>query len=242
MVITMWSVKGGSGVSTLCTVVAAALNGSSPESALLVDMGDGDLRGMLSGDSPGVQTHVVGAESGTGFCDWVVADETLDPSALQRLISTHPTPLLTGGNSNELFAHQQLNRLTEGLDWLATQYAHVVIDAGSPGSSLRTSTSTTTINAAALSVLVLRPCLLSLRKAVASTLPATAAVLLGQPGSTLRASDIESSLGIPVVATIPFSPPVNRATESSRLFSHPPRAIKRSIRPLLALIHEFQPS
>jgi hypothetical protein len=230
MVITMWSVKGGSGVSTLSTVVAAALNDLSRSNALLIDLADGDLRGILGGPTRASD------DPGTGFGDWVAADETLDPSALERLIGSEPAPLLIGGNSASPIAQERSTRTVEGLRWLDTKYAHVLIDAGSANNDL----SATTIQSATLSVLVLRPCLLSLRKAVASKLPASAAVLLAQPGSTLRASDIESSLGIPVITTIPFCASVSRATETSRLFSHPPRAIKRSIKPLLSLINEYQ--
>jgi len=104
---------------------------------------------------------------------------------------------------------------------LGSQRGTVVVDAGTgaPHPDL--------LAAASHSLLVTRPCYLALRRASALRVPVSGVVLIAEPGRALRAKDIESATGVPVVAELPFDPSVGRAVDSGLLASRLPRTLTR---------------
>src|SRR2546426_1176908 len=68
--------------------------------------------------------------------------------------------------------------------------------------------------AAGLSLLVLRPCYLALRRAIAAPLRPSGVVLVNEPGRSLGRADVEDLLGVPVRAEIDVDPSVARAVDA----------------------------
>ncbi len=205
-----WSAKGGSGT----TVVAAALAlvTSQGHSAILIDLG---------GDSPAALG--IAEPHGPGLAEWF-ASTSADGAALSRLAvdATEVLQLIPRGStalppSND----DQWQRLVREL---AALDATIVIDAGTgvPPPALAA--------AATHSLLVTRPCYLSLRRAVATGLHPTGIVLIDEPGRALTARDVERSLGAPVVAELQYDPAVSRAVDAGLLASRLPRSLAHSLK------------
>src|SRR5437667_331223 len=72
----------------------------------------------------------------------------------------------------------------------------VVVDCGSSGSPAGLAVA----GVASLSLLVVRPCFLALRRAAAAPVRPSAVVLVDEPGRSLGRRDVEDALGAPVRA------------------------------------------
>jgi len=83
---------------------------------------------------------------------------------------------------------------------------------------------------ATLSLLVLRPCYLALRRALAAPLRPSGVILVGEEGRSLGRRDVEEVLGVPVRAEVGFDPAVARAVDAGLLSRRVPRALGRSLR------------
>jgi MinD-like ATPase involved in chromosome partitioning or flagellar assembly len=202
MITLCWSAKGGSGT----TVVAAALALSTPGSALLIDLG-GDLPlvfGLPHPDGPGVG-------------DWLASTAPADRLDSLTIDLTPHLRLLPVGRFTERRRWPELARA------LADLPDNVVIDAGTgvPPPALR--------DIADRAWIVTRPCYLSLRRAVRQHVSADGVVLVEEPGRALRAPDIETSIGAPIVARILLDPAVARAVDSGLLLARLPRGFCRAL-------------
>lgn len=204
MLITCWSSKGGSGT----TVVAAALAhllAADTGTALLVDLG-GDLPAAFGLPEP----H----DGLTGWTEGHDLDRlTVDAGLGLRLVPRGPGPLVDGSGT-PLAAD------------LAARGA-VVVDAGvlsaaGPGLELAL--------AATSSLLVMRPCFLALRRAVAALHRPSGVVLVDEPNRSLGPLDVEAALGIPIVAVIPWDPAVARRVDAGLLGHGLPRTMARALR------------
>lgn len=213
MRITCWSSKGGSGT----TVVAAGLAGllaASRDGALLVDLG-GDLPAALGLPEPTV-----------GLTSWTPGSS--EPSAAQlrryevdvgngvRLLPRGPGPL--GVEVGPALAQALAER------------QEVVVDAGlvdGTGPNLELAA------AATRSLLVLRPCFLALRRAVAAPIRSSGVVLVAEPQRALGPADVQAALGVPVIAVVPWNPAVARRVDAGLLGGPLPRAVARALRPVL---------
>ncbi len=83
---------------------------------------------------------------------------------------------------------------------------------------------------ASLSLMVLRPCYLGLRRAVAAPLRASGVVLVAEEGRSLTRRDVEEVLGVPVRAEVPYHAAVARAVDAGLLAARVPRGLERSLR------------
>jgi len=202
VLITCWSSKGGSGT----TVVAAALAhllAAEASGALLVDLG-GDLPAALGLPEPY-----------QGLTGWVEGGD-LNRLAVEagpdlRLLPRGPGPLADGSGLAAALAGQ----------------GAVVVDAGvltAGGLGLELALAATT------SLLVVRPCFLALRRAVAAPLRPSGVVLVEEPHRALGRSDVEAALGIPVVAVVPWDPAVARRVDAGLLGTSLPRTMARALR------------
>jgi hypothetical protein len=195
-------------------VVAAAL-------ALVLSQRHPTLLIDLGGDSPAALG--IAEPHGPGIAEWF-ASATADSAALSRLaVDATEVLQLTPRGSGALPPSddpqwQRLGTAIAALD------ATIVIDAGTgvPPSALAT--------AATQSLLVTRPCYLSLRRAVAAGLHPTGIVLIDEPGRALTARDVERSLGAPVVAELQYDPAVARAVDAGLLASRLPRSLAHSLK------------
>ena len=204
--IVCWSVKGGSGT----TVVACSLMllASRSRSALLVDLA-GDVPTALGVPEP----------STPGVSEWL-ASPTADADALDRLrVPISETAGLIPRGLGELVP----SRWAELAAALIAGDS-VVVDAGTgpPPSEL--------VAAADHSWLVIRPCYLALRRAVALQVRPTGVVLIAEPGRSLRAADVERAVGVPVVAEVITDPAVARAVDAGLLATRQPRSLAHALR------------
>ena len=212
MLVACWSAKGGSGT----TVVAAALALSfarAPGGAVLAD---------LAGDAPCVLG--VPEPEGPGLTEWLDAGPSVPADALSRIeIEAAPgLGLLPRGSSSA--------DATDRADVLASlllgDARTVVADCGvGPVGAARSVAA-----AASVSLLVVRPCYVALRRALAAPLRPSGVVLVSEPGRALGARDVEDVLGVPVRAEVAVEAAVARAVDAGLLTSRLPRSLERALR------------
>lgn len=229
MLIACWSVKGGSGTTVVASALALLLARSSEAGAVLADLG---------GDAPAACG--VPEPQGPGLIDFAAAGPDVPAEALSRL-ETKITPqlrLLHAGGYGEVDQRQGLRPATAfGLESsdgeqvalaLTSQYAasSVVVDCGAPGNPCGMAVAA----AASLSLLVLRPCYLALRRAAQTSLRPSGVVLISEPGRSLGATEVSDVLGVPVRAEVPYDPAVARVVDAGLLSTRVPRCIERALR------------
>ena len=222
MLTACWSVKGGSGTTVVAAALTMALAGyrASPSSPLT---------------SPVIWPPALGVAEpqGAGVRDWLEAGENVPADGLARIavgvergITLVPTGEWTPGHPEPGAAAMQ--RLASELRGLHSG-GPVVADCGvAAGRSMHAF-----IDSADRSLLVLRPCYLALRRAVAAPRP-TAFVLINEPGRSLSVRDIEHALGVPAAAMIDFDPGVAHAIDTGLLRRRLPRRITNALRGVAA--------
>lgn len=210
MLVACWSSKGGSGT----TVVAAALG--------LAHAADGALLADLAGDLP-VVLGLPEGEEGPGLAGWLGAGPDVPADALSRLerqVAPGVGLLDRGDGPLETARAEVLATL------LAADGRLVVADCGTApsGAALAVAAS------ADRSVLVTRPCFVSLHRARRAPLRPSAVVLLAEPNRSLGRRDVEVHVGAPVVAVVETDPAVARAVDAGLLHTRVPRGLARELR------------
>ena len=208
--IVCWSVKGGSGTTVVASTLALVHAEKSSHGALIVD---------LAGDVPAVLG--LAEPSGIGVGEWFTQNENSSRMALQsiaiqatanlQLISRGATPIDASANFAELSAS------------LATFDLPVVIDAGCGV------VSADLLARASSSLLITRPCYLSLRRAAQLNVAPTGVILINEPGRALGKCDVESVIGAPVIAEITFDPAISRAVDAGLLASRLPSVLAKQL-------------
>jgi hypothetical protein len=221
MVIACWSAKGGSGATVVAVSVAALLAQARNTPVLLVDLG-GDVAAAMGQPEP----------DGPGVAEWLATGDAVPADGLVRiehgigqrlsLIARGAGPLAGPARAEVLAAV------------LAADHRPVVIDCGrlDPPSFGTESSEVRRVLAcgATYSWLVVRPCYLALRRAVAMTFRPSGVVLIEEPGRSLEASDVEAVLGVPIVATVGHDAAVGRAVDAGILGARVPAALRRALR------------
>lgn len=212
MLVACWSAKGGSGT----TVVAAALALSFARTA------GGAVLADLAGDAP----CVLGMHEpdGPGLTEWLGAGASVPADALSR-IEVEAAPglwlLPRGGGSADATARADVLA-----SLLLGDARTVVADCGvGPVGAARAVAA-----AASVSLLVVRPCYVALRRALAAPLRPSGVVLVSEPGRALGARDVEDVLGVPVRAEVTVEAAVARAVDAGLLTSRLPRSLERALR------------
>jgi hypothetical protein len=209
MLVTCWSVKGGSG-TTVVAATLALLAARTPAGALLADLG-GDLPAVLGLPEP----------SGPGLADWLAAAPDVGGGALHRIE-------VDAGCGLALLPYGGPPPPGRGADLavaLSADERTVVVDAGlAQGAALDV------VAASTVSLLVLRPCYLALRRAAMATLRPSGVVLVTEPYRALRRSDVEAVLGVPVRAQVLIDPAVARAVDAGLLAARLPRSLANGLR------------
>ena len=221
MVTLCWAAKGGSGT----TVVATALALNSQRPSLLVDL-DGEIPAVLGLPEP----------DRPGVADWLNSDASADHLAellidIGPRVSLLPWQSTAADRSRHVAAGSDARWATLGdwlHDWSKQWGCDVTIDAG-------THVPPTALAARAdRSLLVTRPCYLSLRRAVRSAVRPTGVILVDEPGRGLGPRDIEHAIGAPVEAIVSIDPSVARAVDAGLLASRLPRVMTRALRAVAA--------
>jgi hypothetical protein len=235
VLVTLWSVKGGSGTSTVAAglaVVAAGASSPSRGSTLLVD---------LAGDQPALLG--LARPTSPGALDWLAAEHG-DADALRRLelAPEHGLALVPRGEALA-WAPDRPARLVE---LLAVEDRTVVVDGGTLADRTASSSAGAELVRALAgvgpSLLVVRPCYLALRRVVAlrsepdAPLRPDGVVLVVEPGRALDATDVARAVGVPVRATVAVDPVVARAVDAGLLTSRVPRPFGRALSGLLSEI------
>ena len=214
MLIACWSVKGGSGTTVVASALALLHARTAPAGALLADL-VGDVPAALGIPEP----------VGPGLAAWLGATDDVGADALERLAAPvapglhllaagTPAPPSRPGRGSALAAT------------LAREDRPVVIDAGSSP----TDAAVDVAAGAAVSLLVVRPCFLALRRAVAAPVRPSAVVLVREPGRSLGRRDVEDALQVPVCAEIDLEPAVARAVDAGLLAARLPRSLAHALR------------
>lgn len=220
MMITCWSVKGGSGTTVVATALAAVLGRRHDGSTLLVDLA-GDVPTVLGIPEP----------DGPGVADWLAADDAVGVAAIDRLRRPAAEGVDLVGRGR---------RSLTGVDRARVLAAHlgdldgpVVVDVGSltvpAASDDADAVRRILLEEADRSWLVTRPCFLSLRRALGVGRRPDGIVLVEEEGRALGRTDVEDVVGAPVVATVPVDAAVARAVDAGLLVARLPAAIGRPL-------------
>lgn len=218
-----WSPKGGSGT----TVVAASLAILSARHAptVLVDLG---------GDAPAALG--IGDAGEAGILDWFGAPHaTTDELWRLAVTTTDDLRLIARGDGRD-------PRTLSPDDWgrLLTAVAdrpdlEVVVDAGPttpPDDLADVADRSAAAGSGVRSLLVVRPCYLSLRRCVRLGTRPTGVIAVVEPGRPLGPDDAERAIDVPVLATVPWDPAVARSVDAGLLVSRLPQTISRPLRGL----------
>ena len=222
MLIACWSPKGGSGTTVVaCGLAAVLARSGSPRGALLADL-SGDAASVLGVADP----------SGPGLAEWLAAGPDVDASALARL-EVEATPglgLLAWKPPGPDF-RPTAGRAEALVDALSADPRPVVADCGSASAGA----GLVLAAGASVSLLVLRPCYLALRRALAAPVRPSGVVLVTEPRRALGRRDVEDVLGVPVRAEISLDDGVARAVDAGLLARRVPRLLERALRPVVGM-------
>lgn len=219
MFLACWSVKGGAGVSVVAAALALRLAADEGE-ALLVDLG-GDLP-----DITGVPAH-----NALGVAEWLAGGDAVPADGLGRLEVE-----LRGGLRLLARGHGPLGHGERGdvlLSLLARDRRPVVVDCGTPLGPACAPGAELALAAASMatrSLLVLRPCLPSLRRALHAPIKPSGLVVVSEPGRALDGGDASEVLDVPVVAEIAVDAAVARTVDAGLFLARPPRLLQRGLR------------
>jgi MinD-like ATPase involved in chromosome partitioning or flagellar assembly len=210
MLVACWSVKGGVGT----TVVAASL------ALLLARRRPGAVLADLAGDAPAVLG--LPEPDTPGLAGWLAAGDAVPADGLARLeVEASPSLGLLPRGSGPLVP----DRAAVLASLLDRALRPVVVDCGTAER-----VAAAVVGGAQRSILVIRPCYLALRRAMASPLRPSEVVVVREPGRALSSQDIESAVGAPVRVEIEADPAVARAVDAGLMAGRLPRSLERGLR------------
>lgn len=219
MVTTLYSSKGGAGVSTVAALMALAAGGRGQEVVLVDLCGDQPYLFGAYNDPPGITEWARKGCAAGGLDPLLRPLSSVDydgEAALLPLGGDFPVPSRRG-TGPQMAAEPAA--VAEALGRWMRGRGHVIVDAGNladprdePGRHwlLRRAVA----EASDHRVLVTRQCVLGLRTHSNMDIEPTGVVLVAQQGSSLRRSDIERAAEAPVVGTLPVAPETALAAAS----------------------------
>jgi hypothetical protein len=209
VLLALWSPKGGSGTS----VVAAALS--------LVSAARGQTRLVdFAGDQPAI-LGLPPLNSLPTLVDWLAAGAST-PSEWLYDIAVPVVPglsLLPGGPATQAAPPEAGAALAVAL----RDGGLTVVDVGS-GADESDGAGRAVVDVADATLMVIRPCYLALRRAVADPRlgSSAAAILVEDAGRALDADDVAAVLGLPVAGRFPVRAEIARAVDAGVLRDHLP--------------------
>lgn len=213
VLMTCWSVKGGSGTTVVAAGLSLVLSHRVHQEppVLLVDLG-GDAPAALGLAEP----------STPGLCDWLGSQAPA--TALEDLaqpVHEHLAVVPRGYGGLPPLEHPRWGVLAQ---YLQQRSPDVVLDCG----PLRPAPPV--LVEGALSVLVLRPCYMALRRVASQSLSADRVVLIDEPGRALRRPDVESVVGQRVDVHLELDPAIARAVDAGLLAGRLPSQLSHGLR------------
>ncbi len=214
MLVSLWSSKGGVGVSVTAALVGLRAGRRDPDGVLLVD---------LRGDLP----LVLGSESGApGLTDWLGRGEAMASTLIGTAEPVAPGVVVVPRGVADW--PEDLGGLDRLIQALADHPATVVVDAGPVvGDGPAAAVAARVAAESHRSLLVTRACYLGLVRARQASLVPSGVVLVHEPDRALTAVDVEAAIGAPVVARIDVDPAIARAVDAGLLGGRPPRGLDR---------------
>ena len=191
----------------------ALLAASAPDGALLVD---------LAGDAPAALG--LPEPTGPGVLEWLDAGADVGPDALDHLTVT-AAPGLRLLPAGTALAGPPAKRLELLVRTLRDRPESVVMDLGVVRPGLAGAAA-----GADVSLLVVRPCYLALRRAQCAPVRPTGVVLVCEPGRALGRREVEDVIGVRVLAEVDVDPTVARAVDAGLLASRLPRTLSRALK------------
>lgn len=219
MLHTLWSVKGGAGVTVNAAAVAIAATARGP--VTLVDL-RGDLPAVLGGH---------GRPWGPGVHEWFAAPDH-PVAALDRLVEPldDRLGLLPRGDAATLGCPE---RSADFVEWSRARAGTVVVDAGvcfTPGADPTRDELVEALIAVGSSWLVTRACQLSLHRAERCAPLSDGIVLVDEPGHAAHRRDVVRLLDRPLVARVETEPRIAQLVDAGTLLRRPPRRLVKSFR------------
>jgi MinD-like ATPase involved in chromosome partitioning or flagellar assembly len=205
VLLALWSPKGGSGTSVLAAACALVLGRRG--GARLAD---------LDGDQPAL--FGLAADPPTGLADWLAAGPEAPTDALERLTVEAATgvALIPRGTTARPLAPVPAAEAGAALAVaLRDGPVPTVADLGRAESPAARAV----VEVADASLVVVRGCYLTLRRAVhaPALARATGAVLVAEPGRSLGAREVTEVLDRPVLAEVPVRAGIARAVDAGLL-------------------------
>ena len=221
MVVACWSPKGGSGTTVVAATLGRLFAEARAEGACIVDLA-GDVASALGGAEP----------RGPGLAEWLAAGDAVPADGLARIELPLAPGLTLVWQGEQPLVHAARAEVLAAV--LASDPRTVVIDCGridgtgstGPEAEVRR----VLASSADVSLLVVRPCYLALRRAVGVTFRPSGVVVVTEPNRALDTADVEEILQVPVVATVPHAPAIARAVDSGLLGSRLPTVLVKALR------------
>lgn len=212
--IVCWSVKGGSGTTVVAAALALVLAQRHEAGARLVDM-SGDTPSALGMSEPASE----------GIAEWLSAADHPGVEALNNLMLpvTAHLGVIPRGHNVIVPSLVNLDRLRDLAEVIAQSTMPTVVDAGSGLAAIPI------IEHATRSLLIIRPCYLALRRASLLTTKPHGIIVITEPGRALGVHDVESVVGAPVLAEIPFDPAIARAVDAGLLAGRVPTLLAKHL-------------
>lgn len=212
--IVCWSVKGGSGTTVVAAALALVLAQRHEAGARLIDM-SGDTPSALGMSEPASE----------GIAEWLRATDHPGANALSNLIVpvTAHLGIVPRGRSIIVPSLVDPDRLRDLANVIAESQVPTIVDAGSGLATIPI------IEYATRSLLIIRPCYLALRRASLLTTAPHGVIVIAEPGRALGVHDVESVVGAPVVAEIPFDPAIARAVDAGLLAGRVPTLLAKHL-------------
>ena len=212
--IVCWSVKGGSGTTVVAAALALVLAQRHEAGARLIDM-SGDTPSALGMSEPASE----------GIAEWLSATDHPGAEALNNLMLPVTAHLGVIPRGRNIIVPSLVNpdRLGDLANVIAESDLSTIVDAGSGASTIPIS------EYATRSLLIIRPCYLALRRASLLTTAPHGVIVIAEPGRALGVHDVESVVGAPVVAEIPFDPAIARAVDAGLLAGRVPTLLAKHL-------------
>jgi hypothetical protein len=182
----------------------------------------------LEGDGPTV--FGIPEPDGPGLSDWFAASESVGVAAIERLERPVADGVRLVPRGRRAFSDDERARICA--ERLNADERPVVVDIGriTGNGDSEDLVRRRFAEAATTSLLITRPCFISLRRALSLPLRPDGVVLIEEAGRALGRSDVEDVLGVPVVATIDVDAAVARAVDAGLLAARLPSPLGRALR------------
>ena len=252
MIYSCWSLKGGTGTTSLAAALALNLAREKQTEVLLVDLA-GDIPAVL-----GIQSSIP-----VGIGDWLSVEENLEVDSLKhleyevisglQLLARGRAPLATLSQvltPDALVAEIAFQTSIYSADFikhLATETRTVIVDCGNlwdeslnvrnqadcqqPDLLFRREVA----SKADISWVFTRSCYLSLRRMAGFYLHPDGLVFLKEAGRSLSKQDITEIIGTPVAFGVSIEPSVMTAIDSGLLSVRLPRRLERMLASVFSL-------